>query len=46
MFRSPHRPANIGLTLAKVEHVKGDTITMSGVRDLCEENTEIDHSSG
>jgi len=38
--RSPHRPANIGLTLAKVEHVKGDTITMSGVRDLCEENTE------
>ena len=45
MFRSPHRPANIGLTLAKVEHVKGDTITMSGVRDLCEENTEIDHSS-
>ena len=40
MFRSPHRPANIGLTLAKVEHVKGDTITMSGVRNLCEENTE------
>ena len=31
MFRSPHRPANIGLTLAKVEHVKGYTIAMSGV---------------
>jgi len=29
--RSPHRPANIGLTLAKVEEVKGDTVTLSGI---------------
>jgi len=39
--RSPHRPANIGLTLAKVEHVKGDTITMSGI-DLIEGTPVLD----
>merc|ERR1719264_131022 len=39
--RSPHRPANIGLTLAKVEHVKGDTITMSGI-DLIDGTPVLD----
>eukprot|EP00092_Neocalanus_flemingeri_P010159 GFUD01010949.1.p1 GENE.GFUD01010949.1~~GFUD01010949.1.p1 ORF type:complete len:271 (-),score=112.35 GFUD01010949.1:444-1256(-) len=29
--RSPHRPANIGLTLARLERVQGDTVHMSGV---------------
>lgn len=29
--RSPHRPANIGLTLVKLESVRGDTVHMSGV---------------
>jgi len=29
--RSPHRPANIGLTLVKLESVKGDTVFISGV---------------
>lgn len=35
------RPANIGLTLAKVEHVKGDTITMSGI-DLIDGTPVLD----
>merc|ERR1711971_1322493 len=39
--RSPHRPANIGLTLAKEEHVKGDTITMSGI-DLIDGTPVLD----
>lgn len=29
--RSPYRPNNIGLTLAKIESVKGDTVTVSGI---------------
>ena len=39
--RSPHRPANIGLTLAKVEEVKGDTVTLSGI-DLIDETPVLD----
>ncbi|XP_060559243.1 tRNA (adenine(37)-N6)-methyltransferase-like isoform X2 [Ruditapes philippinarum] len=29
--RSPYRPNNIGLTLAKIEGVKGSTVTVSGI---------------
>src|SRR5262249_16291394 len=29
--RSPHRPNNIGLTLARIERVEGDTLHFSGV---------------
>ena len=39
--RSPHRPANIGLTLAKVEEVKGDTVTLSGI-DLIDGTPVLD----
>lgn len=39
--RSPHRPCNIGLTLARVEQVKGDTLVMSGV-DLVDGTPVLD----
>lgn len=29
--RSPHRPNALGLTLAKLEHVEGDTLHLSGI---------------
>ena len=39
--RSPHRPANIGLTLARVESVMGDTVHMTGV-DLVDGTPVLD----
>lgn len=39
--RSPHRPANIGLTLAKLEKVQGDTIHLSGI-DLVDGTPVLD----
>ena len=39
--RSPHRPANIGLTLAKLERVEGETVYMSGV-DLVDGTPVLD----
>ena len=38
---SPHRPANIGLTLAKLEKVEGDTVYMSGI-DLVDGTPVLD----
>ena len=37
--RSPHRPANIGLTLARLERVEGDTVHLAGVDIL--DNTPV-----
>ena len=39
--RSPHRPANIGLTLAKLEKVEGDTVYLSGI-DLVDGTPVLD----
>jgi len=39
--RSPHRPANIGLTLARLEKVQGDTIHLSGI-DLVDGTPVLD----
>ena len=39
--RSPHRPANIGLTLARVESVMADTVHMTGV-DLVDGTPVLD----
>jgi len=39
--RSPHRPANIGLTLARLEKVQGDTIHMSDI-DLVDGTPVLD----
>ena len=39
--RSPHRPSNIGLTLAKLEEVLGDTMHLSGV-DLVDGTPVLD----
>jgi len=39
--RSPHRPANIGLTLAKLDKVEGDTVHLSGI-DLVDGTPVLD----
>jgi tRNA (Thr-GGU) A37 N-methylase len=39
--RSPHRPANIGLTLAKLEKVEGDMVYLSGI-DLVDGTPVLD----
>jgi len=39
--RSPHRPANIGLTLARLDRVQGDTAYLSGI-DLVDGTPVLD----
>jgi len=39
--RSPHRPANIGLTLARLDEVQGDTVYLSGI-DLVDGTPVLD----
>jgi len=39
--RSPHRPANIGLTLARLDKVQGDTVYLSGI-DLVDGTPVLD----